>query len=117
MYSVLIDDIIQADTVVTEILQSNPHKGDDLTVRHLHLAHLFDCYIQHPHNFTGNLFLNPVPKIITKTGIGISPTVMNPSTEDPQPSPSDPKSDGPASGRNAATMLRSTVKAASPEAA
>lgn len=57
-----------------------------------------------------------MPNRSTKTGIGISPMVMNPSTEEPQPSPRDENRDGPASGRNAATMLRSTVKAASPEA-
>ncbi|KAK5624917.1 hypothetical protein RRF57_000633 [Xylaria bambusicola] len=48
--------------------------------------------------------------------MGMIATVMNPSNEHPQPSPRDAKRDGPASGRNAAAMLRKTVKAASPEA-
>lgn len=68
------------------------------------------------YSFTGCFFLIFVPKNSTKIGIGIIPTVMNPSNEQPQPSPSAPNRDGPASGRNAAAILRRTVKAASPEA-
>lgn len=63
------------------------------------------------------LSLSRLPTLKITNGTGIIATAMNPSRLFPQPSPRASYIFGPASGRNAATMLRNTVKAANALAA